>query len=237
MDFERFIRHTCADKRTLEMFRYLVNNAYIRVVNYHNTDPQEMEQFDCEIAMFAKTFASVTVADIDKFFETGLWHKDKPGLIPAVFEGFRNQVDVMLPILEKYGFTAWFYIPSFFMDVPVEEQRQFAKDHHLRIVRSEVYPDGRFAMTWDEVRQVSKNHEICCHTGSHFEITKETSDEDMHREIVLSKRRIEEEIGRNVDVFCCLYGEEYSCNKQAHKHLKEAGYKYVVSNLKIEKIR
>ena len=58
----------------------------------------------------------------------------------------------------------------------------------------------------------------------------------MYREIVVAKRRLEEKIGRPVDVFCWLYGEEYAFNVNAQKYLKEAGYRYVVSNLKLEKI-
>ncbi len=236
MNSNDFLSSICYDKRTLEMFRYLINNSYIRVVNYHNTDPVDAERFEREIASFAEHFTSVSIADIDRFFETRKWHKDKPGLIPAVFEGFRNNHDVMLPILEKYGFKAWYYIPSFFMDIPVKEQLRFTEHYDLTVYRPEVYPDGRYAMNWDEVRAVAKNHEICCHTGNHFQIHRDTPDFDMYREIVVAKRVLEEQIGRPVDVFCWLYGEEYSYNTRAHKYLKEAGYRYVVSNLKMEKI-
>lgn len=231
-----FLSSICYDKRTLEMFRYLMNNSYIRVVNYHNTDPVDADRFEREIASFAEHFTSVSIADIDRFFETRKWDKDKPGLIPAVFEGFRNQHDVMLPILEKYGFKAWYYIPSFFMDIPVSEQLRFAELYDLTVYRPEVYADGRYAMNWDEVRAIAEQHEICCHTGNHFQIGRDTPDYDMFREIVVAKRVLEEKIGRQVDVFCWLYGEEYAYNQRAQKYLKEAGYRYVVSNLKLEKI-
>ena len=236
-DINKFAVTVAKDKRTLEMFRYLVNNAYIRVVNYHNTDRVDQERFEREFAYFSQYFSPVRVQDIDTFFETKVWPKEKPGLIPAFFEGFRNQYDVMLPILRRYQFTGWFYIPSFFIDVPVQDQLSFAKAHELNIARPELYSDGRYAMNWNEVREISEDHEICCHTGSHFEITKDTPDEDMHREIVVAKQVLEDKIGKPVDVFCWLYGEEYNYNIRAHKHMEEAGYKYVVSNLKMEKIR
>lgn len=236
-DINKFTKTVCNDKRTLEMFRYLVNNAYIRVVNYHNTNLRDKNRFEREIAYFSRHFSPVHLSDIDEFFETHLWKKEKPGLIPAIFEGFRSHYDVIAPILDRYQFTGWFYIPSFFMDVPIEEQAEYSREHKLDITQPEVYPDNRIALTWDEVRKLSIEHEICCHTGNHFEITKETSEDDMKREIVGSKLRLESEIGRNVDVFCWLYGEEYSYNMKAHKFLEEAGYKYVVSNLKMEKIR
>jgi peptidoglycan/xylan/chitin deacetylase (PgdA/CDA1 family) len=234
---ENFLKLITKDKRTLEMFRYLINHSYLRVINYHNTDPVNQERFDAEIKYFSEHFVSVSVADLDTFFETKKWPYEKPGLIPAIFEGYRCHYDVMLPILNKYQFRGWFYLPSFFMDVPVAEQIDFCRSHELDLKDEGLYPDGRFALTWDEVREIAKNHEICCHTGNHFEITTETSDEDMHREIVTAKATLEKQIGREVQVFCWLYGEEYFYNERAHKHLKEAGYQYVLSNLKLEKIR
>lgn len=236
MNQNDFLSSIAFDKRTLEMFRYLMNKSYIRVVNYHNTDPVDAPRFEREIRSFAEHFSPVSIADIDRFFETRVWDRDKPGLIPAVFEGFRSQHDVLLPILEKYGFRAWYYIPSFFMDVPVGEQLRFTEHYDLTVYRPEVYSDRRYAMNWDEVRRIAQNHEICCHTGNHFQIGRDTPDYDMYREIVVAKRRLEEKIDRPVDVFCWLYGEEYAFNVNAQKYLKEAGYRYVVSNLKLEKI-
>ncbi len=236
-DMESFVKLVARDKRTFEMLRYLINNSYIRVVNYHNTNTSNAERYDAEIKYYKEHFAPVRMKDLDTFFETGKWPYEKPGLIPAIFEGFRNHYDVMLPILDKYEFTGWFYLPSFFMDVPLEEQLAFSEKHELDITDRNMYPDGRIAMNWDEVRDIASRHEICCHSGTHYEITKETPDEDMYREIVEAKRHLEEKIGREVQVFCWLYGEEYNYNTRAHKYLKEAGYKYVLSNLKLEKIK
>jgi peptidoglycan/xylan/chitin deacetylase (PgdA/CDA1 family) len=234
-DLHTFAKAVCHDKRTLEMFRFLVNNSYVRVINYHNTNRDDTARLDAEIKYFSEHFSSVTVADMDEFFRTRKWPKEKPGLIPAVFEGFRSHYDVMLPILDKYSFTGWFYVPSFFMDIPVEEQIEYGVKNDLEA--TDKYPDGRQAMNWDELREIAKRHEICCHTANHFRLTKHSSDEDMRREIVDSKHKIERETGRRVDVFCWLYGEEYNYNIRAHKYLEEAGYKYVVSNLKMEKIK
>ncbi|MEG0305909.1 MAG: polysaccharide deacetylase family protein [Oscillospiraceae bacterium] len=232
-----FAQNITQDKRTLEMFRYLTNNSYVRVVNYHNTRGCFAQRFEAEIKYFAKHFSPVTVSDMDEFFATRKWPKEKPGLIPAIFEGWRSNYDVISKILCKYGFTGWFYVPGYFMDVPVEKQAEYIPNHRLRLTSAPDYPDGRYAMNWDEMQDLAKRHVICCHTGSHFEITKDTSDEDMQREIVDAKIYMEQKIGKPVDVFCWLGGEEYSYNTRAHKFLKQAGYKYVVSNLKLEKIK
>ena len=88
MNQNDFLSSIAFDKRTLEMFRYLMNKSYIRVVNYHNTDPVDAPRFEREIRSFAEHFSPVSIADIDRFFETRVWDRDKPGLIPAVFESF-----------------------------------------------------------------------------------------------------------------------------------------------------
>ncbi len=220
----------------LEMMGRLSEGAFVRVVNYHNTKFRDAANFEAEIAAFAQHFSPVSLQDLDAWFATGRWEKEKPGLIPAIFEGYRNHYDVIFPILEKYGFRGWFYVPAFFPDVPVEQQQAFCKSHRLRTTAQDEYPDGRYALSWDELRALGQNHEICCHTGTHFELDEESTDEELRREIVESKRRLEAEIGRAVDVFCWLGGKEYADYPRSHPYLKEAGYRYLTCNLKIQKL-
>lgn len=228
----------CRDKRTLEMARYLLNGSYIRVVNYHVTRPGDLPRFRREVAAFAQHFTPVTMADLDRFFATRVWPYDKPGLIPAVFEGWRTHYDVYAKVLDEYGFTGWFYVPAFFPDVPVEEQIAFCKPHGLRLHGHwEDYSDPRCCMTWEELCRISEKHVICCHTGSHSCITENQEEAVQRREIVDSKRRLEEQLGVEVPVFCWRAGDEYAHSRFAHKMLAEAGYRYLVSNLKLEKIR
>lgn len=220
-----------------EMLGRIAGGGYVRVVNYHNTKFRDAARFEAEIACFARHFSPVTLQDLDQWFETRRWPKEKPGLIPAIFEGYRNHYDVILPILEKHGFTGWFYVPSFFLDVPPQEQAAFCMGHRLRSTAEDEYPDGRYALTWDELRAISKHHEVCCHTGTHFNLDENSTDEEMRREIILSKRRLEEELGKPIDVFCWLGGKEYAEYPQSHPYLREAGYRYLVGNLKIQKLK
>lgn len=237
LDIQNFSKAVCHDKRTLEMFRCLVNNAYIRVVNYHNTGSLDKQQFEKEIAYFSRHFEPVLPEDLNRFFQTKKWPGKKPGLIIALYDGLRSQYDTLTPLLEKYGFIGWYFIPAFFPDVSVKEQRKYAQQHDLIVKGKNIYPDGRVALSWDEIREISKKHVICCHTGSHYHITRETSDEVMLREIVESGRRLKEQIQKPVEVFSWQGGEEYLYNLKAHKFLEMAEYKYIVSDLKLEKIR
>ena len=60
--------------------------------------------------------------------------------MPVLFEGFRDNVDVMLPILEEFGFKGWFFVPSAFPAVVPDVQRSYAKAHKLHLPARDEYP-------------------------------------------------------------------------------------------------
>ena len=70
-----------------------------------------------------------------------------------------------------------------------------------------------------------------------MDIPPEMAPEKIRHEVVDSKKRLEEQIQKEVSVFCWRSGEEYRKMGYTHKYFEEAGYRYVVSNLKLEKIR
>ncbi len=234
--FQNAVQNLQADHRVADTNNGILRGSFIRTVNFHSTPAVNRDRYEKQLAFFSRYYSPVTVADIDQYLDTGRWHKDKPGLILAIFEGFRNHFDVIYPLLEKYHLTGWFHIPAFFPDVPIAEQHTFADANQLHITHEEEYPDGRFAMNWDEIRAVSKSHVLCCHSGTHFRIQLDTPEEDMHREIVDSRRHLEKMTGQECTVFCWLYGEEYSYNPRAAVFIQEAGYRYVIGNLKMERV-
>jgi peptidoglycan/xylan/chitin deacetylase (PgdA/CDA1 family) len=234
--FENALAHLQQDHRVADTHDGLIRSSFIRTVNYHSTAAINLENFEQQLRFFSRFYAPVTVTDIDQFLETGRWHKTKPGLILAIFEGFRNHYDVIYPLLEKYSLIGWFHIPAFFPDVPVPEQKHFADEHQLHITHAEEYPDGRFAMNWDEIREISQKHVLCCHSGTHFRIQLDTPEADMRREIVESRAHLEAMTGQECTIFCWLYGEEYSYNPRAAAYIQEAGYRYVIGNLKMERV-
>ena len=111
---EAFVKAVAKDKRTLEMFRYLVNSAYIRVVNYHNTNAWDAKRIEQEIAYYSRHFVPVTLKDMDQFFETGRWPYEKPGLIPQYLKG----IEVILTLCGRFWINIilpdGFIFPAFF---------------------------------------------------------------------------------------------------------------------------
>ena len=213
-----------------------LKGSYIRAINYHSTPLFRVKEYERQLRFFQQHFSSVSEDDVDRFFEIGQWHKTKPGLILNFFEGYRNNFEFIAPLAERYGFIGWFFIPSGFINCPVAEQRDFANAHNLGISTDD-YSDGRIAMTWDELRELDKKHVIASHTQNHERLTRESTDEELEREIITSKRDLEAQLGHEVSTFCWLYGAEVGVNPRADEYLRRAGYKYLLSNFKIQKIK
>lgn len=98
------------------------------------------------------------------------------------------------------------------------------------------YPDGRYAMTWDEIREPDKKHVIACHTRSHMSL----ADMDLatrREEVVGSQDEFKKQLGHPVRSFVSLLGPPYGENEVTDKLVEEAGYEFVFSNFKIQRIR
>ncbi|MCK1992952.1 polysaccharide deacetylase family protein [Peribacillus muralis] len=213
----------------------LLQGGYIRVINFHNTPGFRVEEYERQLSFYREHFESVSEEDLNVFFETKKWKKPKPGLILSFYNGYRNNYDIMYPLLEKYGFIGRFFVATEFLSIPAEYQKEYAGNHTLGLINDE-YDDYRQALSWDEVRELGKRHIIASHTKTHSKLMLSSTHEEMAREIIDSKQEIEEQLQREISSFAWLGGEEYASNPGAAHYLKLAGYQYLFSNLKIEKI-
>lgn len=214
----------------------LAAGRVMRVVNFHATPRYREAQYRRQFEAYARLFAPITPETFDSAFD-GTWTDGRPGLMPVLFEGFRDNRDVMLPILEEFGFKGWFFVPSEFPGVPEAEQRAYAAAHVLRLPDRDEYPGARVAMTWDEAREVAgRGHGFACHSRSHFDLRPDTPDAVLRDEIVRAAAEFREGLGRPVEIFCWLRGAEAGVNPRADAMLREAGFRYLFSNFKVQRL-
>ncbi len=195
---------------------------HIRVINYHGTPGEEMANFEGQLKFYQKYYAPVTYNDLENFFTGKGWHKSKPGLIISFDDGHRTNYDYALPLLEKYGFTGWFFIPPGLIEGSKDEQENFVSIEKFK----GGYNDGRFLMSWDEINKLCQMHAVGCHTLTHHRMSNNDSEEVLEKEIAVSKKLFEKKINRPVDVFCWVGGEEYTYTKKAADKIKNAGYQF-----------
>ena len=218
-----------------ELGDQFATHPLIRAVNFHSTARVNADQYDKQFAQYAKFFTSVNEEELDAYLTSGRWHKSKPGLIVSIFEGYRNSYDVILPLIEKHGFIGWFWVITSYINAPVPDQLTFAASHHIRQLTRE-YPDGRYAMTWEELRQIDKRkHVIASHARSHT-LLSALAPEVQYQEVVGSQEDFKKNLGHPVRGFVSLTGPPYGDAPAVDKLINEAAYEYVLSNYIVQRI-
>lgn len=206
----------------------LPSNGYVRAINYHQTLPENATNFERHLALYRRHFVGVSRDDLSQLLKTGTWKHDKPGLLLGFDDGMKSNYEVAAPLLEKYGFVGWFYVPAGLIDCPPTEQRAFADAHDLPGALVETpASDGRYAMTWDQLGDlVRRGHVVGSHTMTHRRMSSSLTAEELRREIVDSKALIEQKLGSACDSFCWVGGEETSYSAEAAKVIAGAGYTF-----------
>ena len=223
-------------ERSAEQFELLRDRPLLRVVNYHNTPASKAEHFERELAQYSKDFTSVNEAELREYLQSGRWHKPKPGMIPVAYEGYRNGYDVLAPLLEKYGFIGWYFIITEFIKSGRPDQVMYAKGHHIGMQTHE-YPDGRYALSWDEIKKLSEKHVIASHARNHTELATLTESE-RQQEIFGSQEDFRQHLGRPVRAFASLRGPAQLEHPEVdtNRLVVAAGYEFVFSNYRIQRV-
>jgi peptidoglycan/xylan/chitin deacetylase (PgdA/CDA1 family) len=217
-----------------EVGELLASKPLIRTVNFHNTSPQRAHIFGRQLELCGKYFSSVNEDDLDRYLATGLWQKEKPGVILAFYEGYRNGYDVVLPLLERYGLTGWFFVITGFIDCAPQDQLDYALEHGIGI-ESRDYDDGRYALSWDELRALDRSHVIASHALSHEAIAPMSADQQ-EAEIMRSQQVLSQQLGHPVRTFVSRGGPAYGEHEQTDRLIEAAGYQFVVSNFRVQRL-
>jgi peptidoglycan/xylan/chitin deacetylase (PgdA/CDA1 family) len=197
---------------------------WARALNYHDVPPGQARVFEEHLRFYARHFVPVGLPELLEL-HAGRWPHPKPGLLLTFDDGIRCHADVVAPLLEKYGFPGWFMVPIGFVEAPVEEQKAYAREHSI-VVDASAYPDGRVALSWQDLRRLDGRHVVCCHTLSHTRMRASLSRGEMEREIAFAKQRMEEGLGHPVDAFTWVGGEEWSYSAEAARVVREAGFRF-----------
>lgn len=221
-------------EQSAEVEKLLAADPLIRAVNFHNTSKARAGQYERELAHYSQHFSSVSENDLDQYLTTGQWRKPKPGLIVSVYEGYRNGYDVIAPLLERYQFIGWFFLITGFLNAATKDQLSYAQTHDIDMSTRE-YREGGYALTWERVRELDRKHVIASHARSHTELARLDA-ATAEREVVGSQEDFQKYLGHKVRAFASLTGPPYGQNPGTDRLIAAAGYDFVFSNFKIQRI-
>lgn len=213
----------------------LGRGSYVRSVNFHNTPAYRTVTYRRQLAWYARHFTGVNDQELTAFLTTGRWQKCKPGLILAFYNGYRNNFDVMKPLLDHYGFTGWFFVPTDFVNAAPKDQRAFAAGHNMRVMPEE-HSGDRLALSWDELRVLDCAHVVASHTKTHTKISHENVDA-LREELIGPQLEFAKQLGHHVRALAWLWGSPFGVFPVADKLVLEAHYSLLFSNYKIQRVQ
>jgi peptidoglycan/xylan/chitin deacetylase (PgdA/CDA1 family) len=209
----------------------------VRVVNYHNTPAAAADRLAAELAAYAARYRPLRAEDLHALIDGEPPPDDRPGLVVAFFDGYRNTVDVAAPLCEAAGVPGWFLPPTGFLDTPPDGQRDWAARHDMDLLPEERDGTGRIAMTWDELAGLAeRGHVVGAHTAGHVTAASVTTPADVDREVLAPVRRLAAVTGRPPAAFAWLGGTPDEPDTPAGRALRDSGVRLHLSGLAVERI-
>jgi peptidoglycan/xylan/chitin deacetylase (PgdA/CDA1 family) len=194
----------------------------LRVLMYHKVNDLPGNRMSMPVSKFDEQMAQLgelgyTVVDLDAVLDHYLERKPlPPGAVLITFDdGYRDNLECAAPVLRKYGYPAVQFVPLAYVGdgLPLPHEESLASRGVINRT-----------VDWDELRELEANAiRIESHGISHRPLADLEIDEAA-REIVISKLRLEERLGRPVRAFSYVKGSE-AHYKPVHLSLvRQAGY-------------
>lgn len=175
--------------------------VYHSVSPYYPSESKYRKKFDVEPNVFEKQmrylrengYTAISFDDLINHFSRNLFLPEK-SVILTFDDGWENQYRYAFPILKKYNDTATFFIFT----------NAIGHKHFL---------------TWPEIKEfVAAGMTVGDHTKSHPYLYKITSKDELRQEIIESRRILESNLGKKIDIFAYPFGHY---NKEIITILKE----------------
>lgn len=147
------------------LLRLIKKNQYIRVVNYHGIESPDF--FAKQVEFYSRWYSGVDLEDLRSFIKDGVWTKELPGIILSFDDGLYSSKKNAIEVIERYGFIGWFFIPTSFVSADEKDQVEFAKRGSIFFGNS----SQKLAMSWDDIKQLDKNHVVGSHTQNHVRLS------------------------------------------------------------------
>jgi peptidoglycan/xylan/chitin deacetylase (PgdA/CDA1 family) len=191
----------------------------VRILMYHRIDRVAAfdqlvvhpERFEEQMANLSARARVISLAQaVDELASRPI----RPAVVVTFDDGYRDNLTEALPILQRYRIPATVFVTTDFCEQKLSHPRYGASANR------------RLHLDWDEVRALrAAGVTIGSHTVSHPFLTRLPAAQ-ARREVLESKRLIEQALGAGVDFFCYPSGD---FGARELGFVREAGYRAAVS--------
>jgi len=195
------------------------NKDSLIVLNYHGVPSKFLNNFEFQINYLKREFFVINPNDLNRFFDTD-WKTKKPKLL-ITFDDCTKNILNAISILEKNEIKALlFVIPNY---INSSDNKIYYTKHIRPIINDEIESkrEDFDALNWIDLKTlVDKKNAVGSHTLSH-RMDKNNVNLDNHKEIIDSKKIIEEQLSVEVNSFCSINNSLKSLNKDAARKIKK----------------
>lgn len=199
------------------------NRKLSAILNYHSIHPTHKfatkpEEFWRQMEYLKSNFRVVSLLDFYKLKKT---ERDLPDKLAMVTfdDGYKDNYEYAFPILSKFGIKATVFVTTGFINGDIN----IAKDH--------ITYCGLRPLTWEQIRQMSKSGILFgAHTHTH-QVLAEISPENAEEEITMSRKILEKQLGKPVEMFAYPLGHRKTFNTQITGLLKKHHFKLACSTI------
>jgi peptidoglycan/xylan/chitin deacetylase (PgdA/CDA1 family) len=201
----------------------------LRVLMYHKVNDLWPNPTTVPTGVFAEQMALLgelgyTPVSLDAVLEHYLDGAPLPaGAVLLTFDdGYRDNLENALPILQRHGYPAVLFVPIAFLD----DERPLPHEESLRLlgVRNET-------VEWSELAELEAGGiRVESHGIGHRPLS-ELEPAEAAREIALSKLRLEDRLGRRVDAFAFVKGSHADYRPEHASLVQQAGYRIAFTSV------
>jgi peptidoglycan/xylan/chitin deacetylase (PgdA/CDA1 family) len=201
----------------------------LRVLMYHKVNDLWPNPTTVPTAVFAEQMSLLAElgyvpVSLDAVLDHYLHGDPLPiGAVLLTFDdGYRDNLQNALPILRRHGYPAVLFVPIGFLD----DERPLPHEESLRLlgIRNET-------VDWDELAELEAGGvRIESHGIGHRPLS-ELDPAEATREIALSKLRLEERLGREVDAFAFVKGSHADYRPEHASLVQQAGYRIAFTSV------
>jgi peptidoglycan/xylan/chitin deacetylase (PgdA/CDA1 family) len=193
---------------------------FAAILAYHKVHPSiedngaltvTPEDFDKQLKLLTKNYEIISLESLVKNFQL-LAETGKKYVVITFDDGYKNNYEYAIPILEKYNLTATIFCTAGFINT----KRRFFWDEG-KLESSDL-------MSWEEVQDLRKRgFYIGSHTVNHVNLGK-VNYQEAKEELKNSKDILENKLSTTIELFAYPFGGTKNFNLSYINLIKESGY-------------
>lgn len=225
-DIGVLLLYCCGYSRIKNLILRLKRKPVARFVTFHGLLPTALNSFERNLN-FLKS--KTNVVSFDNFM-AGRLSYTKVNVVITFDDGFKSWITHAVPILQRFGLPATFFISAGFIGLAGADEMDFIQSKLL--LKQTPNNANAVGLTYDDVREIAdKGFTIGGHTLNHCNLSELHDSDKIKYEITEDKLRLEKITGTRIDYFAYPSGAYKNQNINLTEVLKESGYRGAVTTV------